>query len=112
MRCRLRIVKEISDISQQIGYEDTKKHILKPISEFARDQEGAVLQALAEQLPYFCSFFLKVCWKKKYPMAFLLMDMVAWRGRHTDSYENAFAYFPELDYRRAPSGLNSGIFIT
>eukprot|EP00339_Tiarina_fusa_P026524 CAMPEP_0117008902 /NCGR_PEP_ID=MMETSP0472-20121206/8245_1 /TAXON_ID=693140 ORGANISM="Tiarina fusus, Strain LIS" /NCGR_SAMPLE_ID=MMETSP0472 /ASSEMBLY_ACC=CAM_ASM_000603 /LENGTH=610 /DNA_ID=CAMNT_0004711061 /DNA_START=14 /DNA_END=1846 /DNA_ORIENTATION=+ len=54
---RLRIVKEISDIALQIGYEETKEKLIQPLQDFADDKEGAVLQALAEQLSFFATFF-------------------------------------------------------
>mmetsp|Transcript_27619 Transcript_27619/g.47289 ORF Transcript_27619/g.47289 Transcript_27619/m.47289 type:complete len:607 (-) Transcript_27619:62-1882(-) len=56
---RLRIVKELSYIAEQIGFDDAKIHLLKALQDLSSDTEGAVLQALAEQLAFFSTFFMK-----------------------------------------------------
>merc|ERR1712137_224450 len=56
---RLRIVKELGDIAKQIGYQQTKEHLIEVLKEFSNDKEGVVLQALAEQLPFFSTFLIE-----------------------------------------------------
>jgi len=56
---RLRIAKELGDIAQQLGYQQTTEHMIDVLQEFAYDTEGVILQALAEQLPFFANFFIE-----------------------------------------------------
>lgn len=56
---RLRLVKELSDIATQIGYQQTKDNLLEALNGFSRDREGTILQALAEQIPFFCQFLIE-----------------------------------------------------
>ena len=53
-------MKELSDIATQIGYQQTKDNLLEALNGFSRDREGTILQALAEQIPFFCQFLIEV----------------------------------------------------
>ena len=57
---RLRVVKDLSDIAQHVGFDTSKRELLPSLKAFSEDREGAILQALAEQLGLLSNFFIEV----------------------------------------------------
>lgn len=54
---RLHLVRELCELGVQIGYEDTKVHIIPTLQNLSNDPEAVIRQALAEQLTEFSVFF-------------------------------------------------------
>ena len=68
---RLRVVKDLTDISQHVGVETFTKEILPHLKSFADDKEGAVLQSFAEQLGHLCLYLVKVRFGRECPTSSL-----------------------------------------
>lgn len=55
--CRLYLVRDLTENCRKIGFEESIKHIVPALLTFASDDEQAMRQALAEQIPPLANYF-------------------------------------------------------
>lgn len=57
MLCRLYLVRDLTEHCRKIGFEECMKHIVPALPSLASDDEQAMRQAIAEQIPSLATYF-------------------------------------------------------
>ena len=61
-------MRDLSEHAKKIGFEDSEKHLVPVLDKLGHEEEQALRQAVAEQLPAFAGYL------KQVPIGFLLFN--------------------------------------